>query len=84
MTSMVISVEAELSMEAIDTIVAAMNPATTRPISPGGSSSRISRGYTMSDLASRGNNNSAHVPGSTITNRIGSLSSAANRAPQRA
>jgi hypothetical protein len=44
MTSMVSSVDAELSIDAIDTIVAATKPATTSPIRPGGSKLRISFG----------------------------------------
>ncbi len=42
-TSMVISVEAELSIEAIDTMADAMKAATTRPTRPAGSSFRIKR-----------------------------------------
>src|SRR5208282_6925681 len=83
-TSIVISVEAELSIEAIETMVAAMNPATTRPTRPDGSKFKISVGYTASARGSFGNSSNAQVPGKTIKNSTGNFNKPANNAPQRA
>jgi hypothetical protein len=71
-------------MEAMDTMVEAMKPAATKPISPAGNNRRINIGYTVSALGKWGNNKRAQVPGNTIKNKMGSFSNPANRAPHRA
>jgi hypothetical protein len=43
-TSMVMSVDAELSIEAMDTMVEAMKPATTSPMRPAGNNRKIKVG----------------------------------------
>ena len=62
---MVIRVDAELSIEAIDTMVAATNPATTKPTRPAGRSCRIKFGYTRSGRANFGNSSNAQIPANT-------------------
>ncbi len=80
---MVISVAAELSVEATDAMVAATKPAATNPSNPGGSNLNIRVGYTRSGCARCGNSRIAQVPGRTMRNSTGSFNTPANNAPQR-